>query len=81
MRLAFGLAPVTSISQFANPNFVTKLINTYGQLSSIDAWLGIICQKRINGAAMGDLGGNIILDMFIRLRNGDRLWFENYMPP
>ncbi|VDN40556.1 unnamed protein product [Gongylonema pulchrum] len=50
-----------------------KLYN--GDISQLDAYVGGMLET--NGEGPGELFGAIILDQFLRLRDGDRFWFEN----
>lgn len=46
-----------------------------GDISQLDAYVGGMLET--NGEGPGELFGAIILDQFLRLRDGDRFWFEN----
>ncbi|VDK28408.1 unnamed protein product [Anisakis simplex] len=46
-----------------------------GDISQLDAYVGGILET--NGEGPGELFGAVILDQFLRLRDGDRFWFEN----
>lgn len=44
-------------------------------ISKLDAYVGGMLET--NGKGPGELFRAIILDQFLRLRDGDRFWFEN----
>uniref|UniRef100_A0A915PEP6 NAD(P)H oxidase (H2O2-forming) n=1 Tax=Setaria digitata TaxID=48799 RepID=A0A915PEP6_9BILA len=46
-----------------------------GDISKLDAYVGGMLET--NGDGPGELFRAIILDQFLRLRDGDRFWFEN----
>ncbi|MBI1248442.1 peroxidase [bacterium] len=77
-RVAYGLAPVTSFDQISsNPDIVAALQATYDSVDNIDLWVGGLAEDHVNGSSVGELFQTIIADQFTRLRDGDRLWYEN----
>lgn len=44
-------------------------------LNNVDLWTGGMMESTRDGP--GELFRHIILDQFIRIRDGDRFWFEN----
>ena len=44
--------------------------------NNIDIWVGGLMESGKNGP--GPLFRKVILDQFLRLRNGDGFWYENY---
>uniref|UniRef100_A0A915BN44 NAD(P)H oxidase (H2O2-forming) n=1 Tax=Parascaris univalens TaxID=6257 RepID=A0A915BN44_PARUN len=59
-----------------NPKMFIELAALYkGDISQLDAYVGGMLET--NGEGPGELFGAVILDQFLRLRNGDRFWFEN----
>ncbi len=55
----------------------TELEVLYGAdgLDNIDLWVGGLLETTVMGP--GPLFKKIIKEQFLRLRNGDRFWFEN----
>ena len=45
-------------------------------MSKMDIWTGGLLETTRSGP--GELFREIILDQFLRIRDGDRFWFENY---
>ncbi|WP_431269112.1 peroxidase family protein [Dankookia sp. P2] len=43
----------------------------------VDLWTGGLSESVLPGAFVGETFGLIIADQFARLRDGDRLWWEN----
>ncbi|XP_022121552.2 peroxidasin [Pieris rapae] len=54
-----------------------KLKELYGSVYNIDVWVGGILEDTSNDAKVGPLFQCILIEQFKRLRDGDRLWFEN----
>ena len=44
-------------------------------ISKVDLWVGGLFETTATGP--GELFRTIIMDQFIRIRDGDRFWFEN----
>ncbi len=78
MREAYGLTKYTSIDQItADTSLRTKLSTTYADVDSIDPWIGMLCETHLSGKSVGELLNAVLKDQFQRLRDGDRLWWEN----
>uniref|UniRef100_A0AC35U9J2 NAD(P)H oxidase (H2O2-forming) n=1 Tax=Rhabditophanes sp. KR3021 TaxID=114890 RepID=A0AC35U9J2_9BILA len=58
-----------------NPDIFIKLEKIYEDINTLDAYVGGMLET--TDAGMGELFKLIILDQFLRLRDGDRFWFEN----
>ncbi|OZC08712.1 FAD-binding domain protein [Onchocerca flexuosa] len=58
------------------PEMFDELEKLYdGDISKLDAYVGGMLETNTEGP--GELFKTIILDQFLRLRDGDRFWFEN----
>jgi peroxidase len=78
MRIALGLQPYTTFNQITNDvTVVTALQNTYTNINDIDLWIGGLAENAVTGAMIGQTFRTILIDQFIRTRNGDAQWFEN----
>lgn len=53
------------------------LQQAYGSVDAIDLWTGGLAEKVVPGAFLGSTFQAIVADQFERLRDGDRLWYEN----
>jgi peroxidase len=74
------LAPIHTWSQLTNdPSLVAKLEILYEKPEDIDPWVyGLLEIPDVNSKSIvGSMMTEIIRDTFLRLRNGDRLWYEN----
>jgi hypothetical protein len=77
-RVAMGLAPYTDFSQITDDQAtVQALAEAFGVVEAVDLWTGGLSEKNANGGMLGETFAAIVGDQFTRLRDGDRLWFEN----
>jgi len=81
IRVAFGLTAVTDFSEI-NPdaNVITRLQNAYSDVDQIDAWIGLLAEPHHPGAYVGETLRQILGTQFTNLRDGDRFWYETYLP-
>jgi len=54
-----------------------KLESVYGNVTEIDMWVGGIVERHDDEAALGPLFKKILAQEFLRVRDGDRFWFEH----
>lgn len=57
--------------------FRKKLLDAYGSVEKIDAFVGGLAEEKKPGSLLGPLFHAINLDQFKRLRDGDRFYYEN----
>ncbi|KAL3836846.1 hypothetical protein ACJMK2_022259 [Sinanodonta woodiana] len=80
-RQHFGLQPLHTWEDInpwlmkKDPQLIMKLKNVYGRLDKVDAFVGAMFETTPDGP--GELISAILYDQFIRVRDGDRFWFEN----
>ncbi|KAG7523725.1 eosinophil peroxidase-like [Solea senegalensis] len=72
---AKDLAELTSVMQ--NADLAVELLDLYGTPDNIDLWLGGIIEPFVPGGRVGPLFACLIATQFQRIRQGDRLWWEN----
>ena len=58
-----------------------RLMQAYGRVERIDAWVGLLSEDHAPGALVGPTLRRILIDQFTRLRVGDRFWYQSYLPP
>src|SRR5262249_2781427 len=76
-RAAYGLPRVTSFTQItSNAALQAKLFSLYGNVDSIDLWVGGLAEDHVSGASVGPTFQRIIADQFQRIRDADRFWYE-----
>lgn len=77
IRRAYGLPSVTWDTMPVSAAARTKLQSLYSTPADIDPWLMCILEDHLPGAQVGPLASTIITDQAVRMRNGDRFYFEN----
>jgi hypothetical protein len=78
VRVAYGLAPVTSFAQITSNVAVQKqLQQAYGTVDKIDPFEGGLAEDHVPGSDMGPLFTRILANQFQRLRDGDRYFYGN----
>ncbi|XP_072243997.1 eosinophil peroxidase-like [Leuresthes tenuis] len=60
-----------------NTDLARRLLDLYGTPDNIDVWLGGVAEPFVSGARVGPLFACLIATQFQRIRQGDRLWWEN----
>ena len=77
-REAFGLERVESFADItSDPALQSALEEAYGDVDSIDAWVGGLAEDHVAGGSVGELVQAVLVDQFTRLRDGDRFWHQN----
>jgi hypothetical protein len=80
MRADFGLPRVQNFSQITSNTVVAdSLKKLYKTVDNIDAWVGMLAEDHAPGASLGQTHIAIMRDQFMRLRDGDRFWYQNAM--
>lgn len=57
-----------------------RLASVYDNVDLVDSWPGMLAEDHKNGALVGETMYRVLRDQFIRLRDGDRFWYESYLP-
>lgn len=77
IRKAFGLEPVTSFAKIStDPILNQKFASVYGDINKIDPWVGMLAEKKLDGALFGPTAMTIIQRQFMALRDGDSFYYE-----
>jgi len=78
LRAAYDLEKVTTFTEITSDPVVSSgLAELYNTVDDIDPWVGGLAEDHLNDANVGPLFYEIIRDQFIRLRDGDRYYYEN----
>ena len=81
VRQDFGLPPVKNFGQISSKSRVRKRLRAaYQNVNDMDIWIAGLAEDPVKGAVVGKTNLAILKDQFERLRDGDRFWFENYLP-
>jgi hypothetical protein len=60
----------------SNNTLASELRSIYKKVDKIDAWIGILAEKRATGSSIGRTSTAVFLEQMNNLRSGDRFWFE-----
>ncbi|XP_077442382.1 eosinophil peroxidase [Vanacampus margaritifer] len=60
-----------------NTDLARKLLQLYGTPANIDVWMGGVAEPFVRGGRVGPLFACMIATQFQKIRQGDRLWYEN----
>jgi peroxidase len=82
VRRSMGLRPRRNFSEISsNPENVNCLAAVYSSIEDVDLWIAGIAEDPLPGALLGETFTVLMIDQFTRFRDGDRFWYENYLPP
>ncbi len=77
LREVVGLPRATSFNDVSSdPRVQERLADAYASVDQVDAWIGGLAEDPVNGGMLGELFSLILVDQFVRVREGDRFWSE-----
>ncbi len=77
MRADLGLDVYTDFSQLtSDPVLAAQLAQSYTSIDNVDLWVGGLTEDKVKGSQLSSTFQAIVLDQFLRLRDGDRFYFE-----
>ena len=80
VRRNFGLRPVRSFRDITPDREVReKLESVYDSVEDIDVWVGGLAEPPFRGGLVGETVHVILREQFLRLRDGDRFWYQNHL--
>lgn len=78
IRQAYGLDKVNNFTEItSDPQLQSELQNLYGTVDNIDAFVGLMIEDPVSGAAVGETLRTVLAHQFLALRDGDRFYYEN----
>ena len=78
LREAVGLARAETFSDItSDAALAASLEAVYGDVDLVEAWIGGLAEDPAGDGVLGELFATIILDQFLRIRDGDPFWSEN----
>jgi hypothetical protein len=76
-RECYGLAPRATFADITSDVALQqKLAETFGSVDDIDPLIGGLAEAHVGGATFGELLSAVLREQFVRLRDGDRFWYE-----
>ena len=81
VRANFGLPRLDDFADFVGfePGIEQVLEQLYGEVDLIDPWVGMLAEDHVRGAMVGETLQTLLRHQFIRLRDGDRFWYQNVL--
>jgi len=77
LRLALNLAPAEGFADITSDvSLQTALASMYGSVDEVDSWVGALAEDHLPGASVGELLAVGISEQFVRMRDGDRFFFQ-----
>lgn len=81
VRIDFGLPPAATFADVSpDPTIQANLAAAYATVDDIDIWVGGLSEPHVPGAVVGETFFAILKDQFERARDGDRFWYQSYLP-
>jgi hypothetical protein len=82
VRESYGLPRIRSFDDFAGDEqgIIRALKSAYdNDINKLDPWVGMLAERHVSGAMVGETLMRVLSDQFRRLRDGDRFWYERYL--
>jgi len=81
VRVTFGMPAAQSFADVSpDPQVQADLASMYDSPDDIDPWIGMLAEPHKPGAMVGETLWRVLRDQFMRLRDGDRFWYQSYLP-
>ncbi len=79
VRAELGLDPYESFDELTggNTELANKFASVYDSIDDVDLWVGGYAEPDVEGSEVGETFQTILVDGFLRMRDGDRFWYEN----
>lgn len=80
VRRNFHLKPARKFSDITpDRKLQKKLEGIYGNVEKVDAWVGGLAEPHLPEALVGETNSAVLRDQFVRLRDGDRFWYQHHL--
>jgi Ca2+-binding RTX toxin-like protein len=77
VREALGLERYGDFSELSkDPEIAGKFAAVYDDVDNVDLWIGGLAENKVEGSQLGATFHTIVLDQFMRLRDGDAFYYE-----
>ncbi len=82
IRRALGLRRIEGFMDLTcDPASARRLHTAYGDVRHVDAWVGFLSEPAREGSMVGEGLHRLMREQFEALRDGDRFYYETYLPP
>lgn len=80
-RVAYGMPAIDSFDEVvSDPTIVSKLVDLYGTPNNADLYVVLQVEDHAGNSMLGPTTMAILAEQALRIRTGDRLWFEGRLP-
>ncbi len=81
VRAVYGLPAISDFDDVSSdPDVQARLQAAYGTVDDMDLWVVGLSEEHVPGALVGETVWTILQDQFSALRDGDRFWYQRYLP-
>lgn len=81
LRVGLGLGAHADFASLSTePGVAAKFASVYATIDQVDPWVGMLAEDDVPGALVGPTLFTIITEQFEASRDGDRFWYEVYLP-
>lgn len=81
-RKSMDLDPVTKLNTISSDPFCrSRLAQAYSSIDDMDLWPVLLAEDHIVGSSVGLTLYKVLKRQFQNLRDGDRFWYQSYLPP
>jgi len=78
IRTDFGLQPHTFFDEISEDPLMNQSLEfVYGDINSIDPWVGMLAEDHMDDALFGETAMTIVKKQFMAIRDGDRYYYES----
>jgi hypothetical protein len=80
VRRELGLKAVRKFSDITPDRALqSRLASVYASVDQIDLWVGVLAEPPVRDALLGETAVTILRNQFMRLRDGDRFWYQVHL--
>ncbi|MEM7660590.1 MAG: peroxidase family protein, partial [Bacteroidota bacterium] len=80
VRRNFGLDSLDDFDDLTSDEDLAEAFeDVYESVEDIDVWVGALAERPVRGAMVGETIHAVMRDQFLRLRDGDRFWYQNHL--
>lgn len=80
VRRNFGLKPLKGFRELSpDRDLQNQFESVYESVEDVDVWVGALAESPVRGAMVGPTIHAVLRDQFLRLRDGDRFWYQNHL--